>query len=264
VYPPGSTFKLVVAAAALDAGRTADSTLDAPASLTLPGSTAVLNNAGACGGTEISLAQALRTSCNTAFATLGMELGDDALREQAAKFGFGATQLPDLAGVASRFPADPDRAQTAMSSIGQFEVAASPLQMAMVAAGIANNGVVMEPYVVGRVRADDLSVLSSRSPRQLSTAMTAANARSLQEMMVGVVEGGTGQRARIPGVRVGGKTGTAHSDKRRAPYAWFVAWADDPSVAVAVFVQDAGVDGSEVSGGRFAAPVAKAVIEALR
>lgn len=264
VYPPGSTFKLVVAAAALDAGRTADSTLDAPASLTLPGSTAVLNNAGSCGGTEITLAQALRTSCNTAFATLGMDLGDDALREQARKFGFGATQLPELSGVASRFPADPDRAQTAMSSIGQFEVAASPLQMAMVAAGIANNGVVMEPYVVGRVRADDLTVLSNRAPRQLSTAMTTANARALQEMMVGVVEGGTGQRARIPGVRVGGKTGTAHSDKRRAPYAWFVAWADDPSVAVAVFVQDAGVDGSEVSGGRYAAPVAKAVIEALR
>ena len=264
VYPPGSTFKLVVSAAALDAGRTSSSMLDAPASITLPGSTAVLGNAGSCGATEITLAQALTTSCNTAFANLGMDLGDEALREQAEKFGFGATQLPELSGVASRFPSDPDRAQTAMSSIGQFEVAASPLQMAMVAAGIANNGIVMEPYVVERVRADDLSVLSSRSPRQLSTAMTTANARALQDMMVNVVDNGTGQRARIAGVRVGGKTGTAHSDKRRAPYAWFVAWADDPSVAVAVFVQDAGVDGSEVSGGRYAAPIAKAVIEALR
>lgn len=264
IYPPGSTFKLVVSAAALESGMTPDSMLDAPNGLPLPGSSKVLNNAGNCGGTRVTLRQALQTSCNTAFANLGASLGDGALRTQAQKFGFGTPQLADLNGVASRFPAQLDRAQLMMSSIGQFDVAATPLQMAMVGAGIANNGVVMEPYLVARVRAADLSVVSQRTPRAASVALTPANAAALQDMMVNVVANGTGQRAQIAGVRVGGKTGTALTDGVHAPYAWFVAWADDPAIAVAVFVQDAGVDASEVSGGRFAAPVARAVIEAMR
>lgn len=263
IYPPGSTFKLVVSAAALDAGLTPSTLVDAPQSITLPGSTSVLNNAESCGGTRITLTDALVHSCNTAFANIGTLVGEDALRAQAEKFGFGSTQLPELNGVASRFPAELDAAQLMMSSIGAFDVAASPLQMAMVGAGIANNGVVMEPYLVSRVRAADLTVISQRSPRQLSVAMTEANARSLQDMMVAVVTSGTGRPAQISGVRVGGKTGTAVTDRERAPYAWFVAFADDPSVAVAVFVQDAGV-GSEVSGSRYAAPIAKSVIESLR
>lgn len=264
IFPPGSTFKLVVSAAALDAGLTPESTVDAPTSLRLPGSTSVLNNAGDCGGTTITLTQALATSCNTAYANLGAQLGDGALRAQAEKFGFGTAPLPELSGVASKFPRQLDRAQLMMSSIGQFDVAATPLQMAMVAAGIANNGVVMEPHLVNRVRAADLTVVRTINPRPLSTAMTPANAIALQNMMVNVVANGTGKRAAIDGVRVGGKTGTALTDGKRAPYAWFVAWADSPSLAVAVFVQDAGVDGSEISGGRFAAPIAKSVIESMR
>ncbi|MFP5417003.1 MAG: peptidoglycan D,D-transpeptidase FtsI family protein [Actinomycetes bacterium] len=264
IYPPGSTFKIVVAAAALESGMTEDTLVEAPDSLRLPGSTFEMGNAGSCGGAQVSLRQALQVSCNTAFANLGAQLGDDALRTQARRFGFGSSQLPELGGVASRFPDNPDAAQTMLSSIGGFEVAASPLQMAMVTAGIANGGVVMEPYLVTRVRGADLNVISSRSPRQLSTAMSTANARSLADMMVNVVENGTGRRAQIPGVEVGGKTGTAVTGTDRAPYAWFVAFADDPTVAVAVFVQDAGVDGSEVSGGRYAAPVAQSVIEAMR
>lgn len=263
IYPPGSTFKLVVAAAALDSGMDPSTEVDAPASLKLPGSTSVMRNAGSCGGTRISLQQALQTSCNTAFGSLGIKLGQEALRAQAKKFGFGSRHLSDLEGVASKFPEQLDGAQTAMSSIGQFEVAATPLQMAMIAAGIANDGVVMDPYIVSQVRNQDLSVISTHRPQVLSVAMTSANAAALKDMMVSVVTNGTGHRAQISGVRVGGKTGTAHTDKKRAPYAWFVAWADDPKVAVAVFVQDAGVDGSEVSGGRFAAPIAKSVIESL-
>ncbi len=265
IFPPGSTFKLVVGAAALESGMTPESQVDAPESLTLPGTTRPLGNAGSCGGTRISLIQALTTSCNTAFAKLGMTLGADAVRTQAEKFGFGsASLLPDLPAVASRFPADLTAAQLAQSSIGQFDVAATPLQMAVIAAGIANDGSVMQPYLVQEVRAADLSLLSQTRPKRLSQAMTAANARALQGMMVSVVENGTGSRAQIDGVRVGGKTGTALTDGVNAPYAWFVAWADDPKVAVAVFVQDAGVDASDVSGGRIAAPIAKRVIEAMR
>lgn len=266
VYPPGSTFKLVVSAAALESGMTPDTMVSSPASLTLPNSTFEMRYN--CGGEEISLRQALQVSCNTAYALIGDQLGDDKLREQAAKFGFGSTQLPELNGVASRFPDDPDRAQTMLSSIGGFDVAASPLQMAMVVAGIANDGVVMAPHLVSQVRGADLNVISSTRPRPLSTAMSAPNARALKDMMVSVVENGTGRRAQIPGVRVGGKTGTALTSSGgsggRTPYAWFVAFADEPKIAVAAFVQDAGVDGSEVTGGRYAAPIAQAVIEAVR
>ncbi|MFV0452651.1 MAG: peptidoglycan D,D-transpeptidase FtsI family protein [Propioniciclava sp.] len=263
IYPPGSTFKLVVSAAALESGLTPDSMLESPPSVKLPGSSHELRNAGSCGAEEITLEQALTVSCNTAFANLGGDLGADALRDQAERFGFDAAHLDELNGVASRFPEDPDAAQTMMSSIGAFDVAASPLQMAMVAAGVANDGVVMDPYVVSSVRGPDLNVVGQTSPRRLSVAMSRSNAELLQDMMVNVVDGGTGRRAQIPGVRVGGKTGTAVTGER-TPYAWFVAWADDPTVAVAVFVQDAGVDGSDVSGGQYAAPVARAVIESMR
>ena len=264
IYPPGSTFKLIVSAAALESGMTPDTEVPSPAKLTLTGSTYQMSNSSGCSADPTSLRQALQNSCNTAFASVGGQLGADKLREQAQKFGFGTKQLPELDGVASRFPANPDAAQTQLSSIGGYDVAASPLQMAMVAAGIANNGVVMEPYLVSRVRGADLNVISTRSPRQLSTAMSSSNARALQDMMVNVVQNGTGRRAQISGVRVGGKTGTANTDGDRAPYAWFVAFADDPAIAVAAFVQDAGVDGSEISGGRYAAPIAQAVIESMR
>ncbi len=264
IYPPGSTFKLVVSAAALESGMTPDTEVPSPAKLTLPGSTYQMSNSSGCSADPTSLRQALQNSCNTAFASVGGQLGADKLRAQAQKFGFGTKVLPELDGVASRFPDKPDAAQTMLSSIGGYDVAASPLQMAMVSAGIANNGVVMEPYLVSRIRGADLNVIETHSPRQLSTAMSSANAKALQDMMVNVVQNGTGRRAQIDGVRVGGKTGTANTDGDRAPYAWFVAFADDPAIAVAVFVQDAGVDGSEISGGRYAAPIAQAVIESMR
>lgn len=265
IFPPGSTFKLVVSAAALASGLSPTSEVDAPESLTLPGTTRPLSNSGDCGGTRITLTQALTTSCNTAFAGLGMTLGADAVRTQAEKFGFGNPGvLPDLPAARSQFPAELTQAQLAQSSIGQFDVAATPLQMAMVAAGIANDGAVMQPYLVQEVRAADLTVLTRAQPQRLSQAMTSQDAQELQGMMVNVVAEGTGSRAQIPGVRIGGKTGTALTDGRTEPYAWFVAWADDPAVAVAVFVQDSGVDASDVSGGRIAAPIAKTVIEAMR
>ncbi|MBN9105825.1 MAG: penicillin-binding protein 2 [Propionibacteriaceae bacterium] len=261
IFPPGSTFKLITAAAALESGMTGDTLVDAT-SFKLPGSTKVI--AQSCGGSKITLTRALTTSCNPAFARLGAKLGDKALREQATKFGFGSTYLSDIGSVASKFPDELDAAQTAMSAIGEFEVAATPIQMAMVAATIANDGVEMEPYVVKRVLDSDLRVTSQTTPSARTQVASAATAAELRKMMVSVVQNGTGYRAQIPGVTVGGKTGTANSDNKRNPYAWFTAWADDPTIAVCAFVEDADIPATEIAGGRVAAPIAKAVIEALR
>lgn len=260
IYPPGSTFKLVTAAAALENGMTSDSMINA-GTYKLPGSTKRLPG---CTSGEITLTQALQTSCNPAFARLGVKVGDAALREQAEKFGFGTKFLTDVGAAASRFPDELDPAQTAMSAIGEYEVAATPIQMAMVSAAIANGGVAMEPYVVKRVLDSDLRVTKQTTPTKRGQAISATSAAELREMMVKVVESGTGRRAQIPGVTVGGKTGTANSDNKRKPYAWFTAWADDPSVAVCVFVEDAEISANEIAGGRVSAPIAKAVIEALR
>lgn len=261
IYPPGSTFKLVTSAAALEAGMSADDVIDA-SNYKLPGSTRVI--AGNCGGSDITLTRALMVSCNPGYARLGVKLGDEALRQQAERFGFGSKFLTDVGSAASRFPAELDAAQTAMSAIGEFEVAASPLQMAMVSAAIANDGVLMEPRIVGRILDKDLKVVSQTRPSQQSVALSRDNAEALQKMMVQVVTNGTGSSAQIPGATVGGKTGTAHSDNVRRPYAWFTGWADNPSVAVCAFVEDAEIPTTDIAGGRVAAPIVKAVLEALR
>jgi peptidoglycan glycosyltransferase len=264
IYPPGSTFKLVTAAAALADGKTSDSLVESPDRLRLPGTRVSLPNSGSCGGTKITLTQALKVSCNTAFANLGLDLGEDKLREQAQLFGFDRRHLGDLGGVASQFPDKLDQAQLALSSIGQYDVAASPLQMAMVSAAIANDGVLMDPYVVSTVRTPDLQSIETHKPKELSTAMTPEDAQELQQMMSVVVSQGTGSNAQISGVEVGGKTGTAQSDPRRKPFAWFTSFAplDDPAIAVAVIVEDAEIPRSDIAGGRVAAPIARAVMQA--
>lgn len=274
VLPPGSTFKLVTAAAALESGKYDPETLvPGGASLDLPQTTKNLvnENRGSCGANKITLTRALMVSCNVAFGSIGLKLGDDALRDQAEKFGWGQRYFTDLDDsmtrqAVSRFPEDPDKPQTALSAIGQFDVAATPLQMAMVTAGIANNGRVMKPYLIDEIRsADPTDVLDKTTPTALSRAVSAGTARDLTDMMVKVVDGGTGKTAQIPNVKVAGKTGTAQSAPNRPPYAWFVSFApaDDPLVAVAVLVQDAGVARDAISGSGLAAPIAKAVMEAV-
>jgi peptidoglycan glycosyltransferase len=270
-YPPGSTFKLVTAAAALSTGRyTPDTQIPAPAALDLPLTRVDMHNwqEGLCGSSDhVSLTDALATSCNTAFADLGLKLGADALREQAEKFGFGESFLPELRGVKSVFPEDPNAPQTAQSAIGQFDVAATPLQMAMVTAAIANGGKVMRPYIVAKVSGPDLQPLEVTEPEELSQAVSPAVADQLKQMMVDVVEApnGTGGPVAIDGVEVGGKTGTAQTTPDQPPYAWFVSFApaDNPSVAVAVLIEKADVGRDEISGGKLAAPIAKAVMEAV-
>jgi peptidoglycan glycosyltransferase len=274
VYPPGSTFKLVTAAAALSSGKFKPGTvIPGGPSLDLPQTTKnLVNEAGLPCGSRISVTQALMFSCNVAFGYMGLKVGADDLRNQASKFGFGRTYFHDLDDAltrqaVSRFPENPDPPQTAFSAIGQFDVAATPLQMAMVAAGIANGGHVMKPYVVDEQESPDLDVIGKTTPQELpgGPAVSPSVARDLTEMMVAVVQGGTGRTAQIPGVTVAGKTGTAQHGANNPPYAWFVSFApaESPKVAVAVFVDDPSVPRSEISGSGLAAPIAKAVMEAV-
>jgi peptidoglycan glycosyltransferase len=267
IYPPGSTFKLVVSAAALQHGYRPDTLVKGGYSLDLPLTTSVLHNenGGNCGGDKITLTQALVVSCNVSFASVGLDLKASVLQRQAQAFGFNQDYLDQLPLAASRFPHGIDAPQTALSSIGQFEVAATPLQMAMVASGIANGGAVMTPYLVQQVRSPDLHVLDSAQPQVLHQAMSATAASQLTQMMVSVVQSGTGVPAQIPGVSVAGKTGTANSSAARSPYAWMVAFApaDNPQVAVAVLIEKTGVNRSDITGGGLAGPIVKRVMEAV-
>jgi peptidoglycan glycosyltransferase len=268
VWPPGSTFKLVVAAAALSHGYTPQSRVQGGRSFDLPESTDTIQNEGGsdCGGEEITLTQALAVSCNVSFADLGLKLGDDALREQAEAFGFGADYLDDLPLAESRFPDDVNEPNTAISSIGQYEVASTPLQMAMVTAGIANDGAVMEPYIVDTVRSPDLDILDEADPSVLSQAVAESVSDDLTQMMVETVEEGTADEVQIDDVSVAGKTGTANSAEERNPYAWMVSFApaEDAQVAVAVFIESApGIARPDISGGGVAGPIAKQVMEAV-
>ncbi|AKT50836.1 peptidoglycan D,D-transpeptidase FtsI family protein [Arsenicicoccus sp. oral taxon 190] len=273
LYPPGSVFKLVTTAAALSSGKyTQDTRIPAPAQLPLPQSSTPLTNwqNGRCtGSTEITLQEALETSCNSAFGGIGIALGGDALRDQAAKFGFGDDLRVPMRVTPSSVPAGMDKAQSAQAAIGQYDVRVTPLQVAMVSAAIANKGVVMKPYLVKSVRGDNLAVLDRTDPAQLSKAMTSEQAQTIARMMQSVVENGTGSNARISGVAVGGKTGTAQQGNGRAPHAWFTAIApldapdDKPQVAVAVVVEDGGTAGRETGGNKAAAPIAKKVIQAV-
>ncbi|MDO5065990.1 MAG: penicillin-binding transpeptidase domain-containing protein [Propionibacteriaceae bacterium] len=264
VYPPGSTFKLVTAAAALEAGHQPSTLVEAPASYRLPGSTHSMGNSTNCGGTEITLAAALATSCNTAFGKLGVELGDEKLRSMAERFGFNSDPRIDLPSVNSRFPKELDDAQLALSAIGQYDVAATPLQMAMVTAAIANDGKLMRPHLVRTVSGSDLRVIQTVTPQQMAEPLSSNNSALLRQMMEGVVSEGTGKPAAIKGLTIGGKTGTAQSDPDRPPYAWFVGYAVEPHVAVAVFVSESGLERDDISGGRVAAPIFRKIVEALQ
>ncbi|MFF1693798.1 penicillin-binding transpeptidase domain-containing protein [Streptomyces sp. NPDC058257] len=271
-YPPGSTFKVVTAAAALDAGTVTD--LDAatksPNPYTLPGTTTQLTNE-VDGCTNAPLRYAFEWSCNTVFAKLGADTGLSDMLGTARNFGFNDTGLKIPSSVAaSNFDTSMDDAQLALSSIGQYDTRATPLQMAMVSAAVANGGQVQSPHLVDETTTDDGDVVENTGTDSLHQAMNPATAMQLRELMTDVVEKGTGGNAAIPGATVGGKTGTAQHgiDNSGTPYAWFISWAQksgegQPSVSVAVVVEDAAADRGDISGGGSAAPVAKAVMEAV-
>ena len=268
LYPPGSTFKLITAAAALSSKKfTEESQIPGPAVLDLPLSTKNLptDDHQPCGpGGKTTLTHALEISCNTAFGWLGLDLGGDALRAQAAKFGFGDSITVPMRVEPSVVPAL-NKPQTAQAAIGQYDVRVTPLQMAMVSAAIANKGTVMKPYLVKDSRNSNLDIISQTQPEQLSQAVSPEVAAALTRMMTTVVRSGTGTAAQIQGIEVAGKTGTAQNVPGGAPHAWFTAFAPagDPRIAVAVVVEHGGNAGSEAFGGKVAAPIARQVMEAV-
>ena len=268
LYPPGSTFKLITAAAALSSKKfTEESQIPGPAVLDLPLSTKNLptDDHQPCGpGGKTTLTHALEISCNTAFGWLGLDLGGEALRAQAAKFGFGDSITVPMRVEPSVVPAL-NKPQTAQAAIGQYDVRVTPLQMAMVSAAIANKGTVMKPYLVKDSRNSNLDIISQTQPEQLSQAVSPEVAAALTRMMTTVVQSGTGTAAQIQGIEVAGKTGTAQNVPGGAPHAWFTAFApaSDPRIAVAVVVEHGGNAGSEAFGGKVAAPIARQVMEAV-
>jgi len=302
---PGSTFKVVTAAAGLQSGAVTPDSPDFARtnSYTPPLTNVPMKNFGGatCGGT---LFEILRVSCNTAFARMGAEhVGVDAMIARASAFGFNDTppiDLPDAAG--STFPTDygkklqtidsyyaqqsgrptptttpdarppvyvyEDTPKLAQVSIGQNDVRATPLEMALVAAAVANGGVVMAPHVMKEIRTKDGELLTEYTPERWRTAVSSDVAATLREAMIGVVEGpnGTAFRMAVPGFAVGGKTGTAElGTNPPSSHAWVIGFGGPvgqvPTVAVAVIVEaQPGAD--EQTGGRVAAPIAKAVLEA--
>jgi peptidoglycan glycosyltransferase len=275
-HPPGSTFKLVTAAAGLASGMSPTRTFEDPTRLDLPQTEATIGNygGGTCaGGGQISLAEALRVSCNTTFAQIGLDVGEQALIAQAEEFGFNAPLIEQLADpLVSRMPDELNRPQVAQAAIGEFDVRATPLQMALVAAAIGNNGTLPRPRIVKAVQDTSGAVLAEYGPSTLTPqgqsdaqALSPRAASTLRNMMTGVVESGTGTAAQLPDTSVAGKTGTAQMRQSEAgPTVWFAGFAParDPRVAVAVLVEEGGNAGSDATGGGVAAPIARQVLAA--
>lgn len=268
-YPPGSTFKVITTAAALQSGATENEQLTAAPTIPLPNSTATLENYGGtpCGDQPtVTLSQAFAKSCNTAFVQLGILTGAEALRSMARSFGLDSTpSVIPLQVSESTVGIIADGAALGMSSIGQKDVALTPLQNAEIAATIANNGVTMQPYLVESLKGPDLANITTTAPYQQRRAVTPQIAAKLTELMVGA-EKDAQQKGAIPGVQIASKTGTAEhgTDPRNTPpHAWYIAFApaEAPRVAVAVLVEN-GADRLSATGGALAAPIGRAVIQA--
>ncbi|MDH3426514.1 MAG: penicillin-binding transpeptidase domain-containing protein [Acidimicrobiia bacterium] len=273
LYAPGSTFKVLTAAAAIESGSTTTDTLfPNPGELDLPGTDATISNFadGSCGGTEqVTFQIAFALSCNTVFGIIGMEVGGGDLVAQAEAAGFN-TEVPfEFDVVASAIPtADEfvnDLPAVAQTALGERDVRVTPLQMAMVAAAVANDGVVMTPYLVAEVTDADGQVLETTRPTVWRRAFSPATATVLEDLMERVITSGTGTRASVPRVRVGGKTGTPEREIG-APDAWFIGFGpvnagpDERSIAVAVLVESGGDAGESATGGTVAAPIAQQLL----
>lgn len=261
-----------MAAAALENGLygSVDEKTDSPDPYTLPDTTTDLTNENPNAPCEnATIRTALRYSCNNVFAKMAVDLGQDELRAMAEKFGFNdETQDVPVRAYTSVYPKDMNRSSTALTGIGQFDVTATPLQMAMVSAALANGGELVSPHMVSQVTDSGGDVLEDHTDADSKRIVSSTTAEQLQSAMRTVVEQGTGSNAQIPGATVGGKTGTAQhgENNSKTPYAWFTSYAksesSDKEVAVAVVVEQSDAARSEVSGNGLAAPVAKAMMEA--
>jgi peptidoglycan glycosyltransferase len=269
-WAPGSVFKLITAAAALESGKyTLTTKIPAPVTYKLPGSTKEISNwqKTACSKSgEVTLSVALEVSCNTAFARVGVDIGINQIVKTATAFGFGTNfNLPDYS-IASVVPNKVNAAQTALVAIGQFDVQSSALQMALVTAAIGNEGVVMTPQLIDEQIGPNLKVIKNLDPKVFNRAIKPETANALKEMMLNVVNQGTASNARIKGIAVAGKTGTAETLPGSAPHAWFVALApaENPRVAIAVIVENGGYAKGKyagvVSGNAIAAPIARKLL----
>ena len=269
-FPPGSSFKIVTAAAALENGLGPDTLLPNPTAYDVPQTTDDLENfgGGQCsGGSQIDMASALTQSCNVYYAQLAVRIGPEALVEQAHAFGMSEDIPFDIPFVEGEIPPvgafEEDTPAVAQSGIGQRDVRVNVLHMALIAGAIGNGGTMMAPRLVYQIRDPRGRLIQQYSPEEYNDAMSSANADLLTDMMVSVVESGTGTAAQVPGITVAGKTGTAQTAEGENPHAWFVSFApaDEPEIAVAVVILNGGSLGSEATGGQLSAPIAADLID---
>jgi peptidoglycan glycosyltransferase len=258
LYPPGSAFKIIVAAAGLETGIvTPETRFTDTGSVTAGGF--VVHNYGDNTYGDHDFTKAFASSINTTFAKLGIQMGAETMANYAAAFGFGKQPPWVLGGSASVFPAPTgmDKAHLAQVSYGQGEVLATPLQIALAASAVANGGEIMKPYLVAQILSRGGDVLSATKPEGWLAAISSDTAAIVRDLMIEVVNNGTGTRAGLTSVQVAGKTGTADV-AGAASHAWFAGFApaEAPRVVVAVLVENGG------TGGSVAAPIARAVIAA--
>lgn len=269
LYFPGSIFKLVVTAAALESGRyTVGSRFENMTEYVLPGTTTAITNSGGrkCGTQSfVTLETALTLSCNIPFAMMAVNLGQDRIRAQAELMGFGQTFDIPLTVSASTYPEDLEESEVALTGFGQYDIRVTPMQMAMVTSAIANQGVLMKPQLIKSVVASNLNLLSQPEPIVFSSPISRTTAGFITRMMVDSVEVGVATRAAIPGIAVAGKTGTAQNGPDDPYTLWFTGFApaEAPRVVVTVVVEDGGGVGQSGTGNQIAAPIAKAVLEAI-
>ncbi|MDN6258213.1 MAG: penicillin-binding protein 2 [Corynebacterium sp.] len=263
--PPGSTFKLITTAAALAEGDTADTMVTGESEITLPDTTTTLENydGTSCGASQVPLRTAFEKSCNTSFVDLVNRHGEESFRATADAFGIGAEDDEDfgLPIQNSTIGDIPDSAALSQSAIGQRDVALTPLQNAVIAASIANDGVRMKPHIVKQVTGQDLNVIQETRPEEAGRAIDSDVASQLTELMEGAEQYAGGQS------NIASKTGTAEhgEDSRNSnPHAWYVAFDpdEDADIAVAVLVENGGDAGQAATGGSVAAPIGRAVINA--
>lgn len=266
-YHPGSVFKMVVAAAAFESGRfDPDTEFENPNFLPLPGSISTVQNANdsTCGETEtVTLRTAFVKSCNIPFAELGMQLGADELRVQSELFGFGRTVEIPMPVSQSIFPEQLNQPQTALVSFGQYDLRSTPLQMAMVTSAIANQGIIYSPQLIDRVVSNNLELLSDPAPQVFGSPISQSTAGLITQMMFESVEVGAAGNAKIPGMAVAGKTGTAENGIGQPFTYWFTGFApaENPELVVTVVIE--GEDQLS-TGNSISAPIGRKLLESVR